>query len=350
MAEITDNLDDCAKHISNGGLVSFPTETVYGLGASIYNKEAIQKIFDYKERPKSNPLIVHIYEFNQIYKLVNLPEEKINIIKQITDQLWPGPLTLVLPKSKMVDDIVTSGSEYIGIRLPDNDIAINFLKKCNVPIAAPSANKYCHVSPTHHDHVMNDFKNLPIKIIKNNKDTLNIGIESSIIKIDFEENVITYLRPGFITPNIFNSIIRYDKWLNKFKFNNKFNETCTPGSNKKHYTINKKTYLLVDNSNIPFNKNEISFIDFGDQYKKYGFNKYYTMSKSRNFLDAMKEIYSILRKIESDDTKYLIIYFPKTDNQFYDAIYNRLIKCSSGNIIRNKSKKLKTIRTNSFKF
>lgn len=333
MAVITKDIQKCADEILKGNIVSFPTETVYGLGANIFNQDAIQKIFMFKERPNDNPLIVHIHSFNQLEELTSLSNEELKIVEKVTKILWPGPITLILPKSDLVNYSLTAGTEFVGLRIPDNQLALELLKICNVPIAAPSANKYCHVSPTTYNHVFDDFKDLPIHIINDNIYESTIGIESSIYKFEFEDKNIKLLRPGFITPDILQSLVP------EFNIVNNFNESNTPGSHYKHYAINKETYLLTNKSKIPYNKNEVSFIDFGHEYKSYGFKFYHSMSLDCNYVEAMKNIYKILRDVENETTNYLIINLPEKKCDYYNVLYNRLIRCSSGNII-NKTKKL----------
>lgn len=329
MTNITVDINYCATRILNGDLVAFPTETVYGLGANIYNENAINKIFKYKERPNSNPLIIHIYNFNQLIELTELKDEELKIVKKITDIFWPGALTLILPKSKKVNYNLTAGTEFVGIRMPSNKIALDLLKKSNVPIAAPSANKYCHVSPTNYKHVIEDFKNKELTIIPNDKEILDIGIESSIFGFDFKNKIFELLRPGFITINMMSNV------LPEFTYKINSKKDNVPGSHNKHYAINKKTFLLTDSSEITFDKNKVSFIDFTSKYQKCNFNKYYSISTEFNYIFAMQNLYNILREVEKDNTEYLIIYLPKENNQNYDAIYNRLIRCCSGNIIKN---------------
>lgn len=335
MTHVTNDIQECANYLLKGGLVAFPTETVYGLGANIYDTNALQKIFKYKNRPFSNPLIVHIHSFNQINELVNLTNQQIDTIKTVTDKLWPGPLTLILPKSKLINELVSGGTGYVGIRIPANEVAIEFLKKCNCPIAAPSANKYCHVSSTKESHVFDDFKSLPIKILKNSieNDNFSVGIESTIIQIDFENSNIYFLRPGFVTKNMLYSVLKYEKNLLNFSFIERYDNINTPGSNKTHYAINKETYLLETDCEISLG-NDTSFIDFGSNYKDSNIKFYYTMSESANFLEAMQNIYDLLHEIEKNETKNLIIYLPRVDNQFYNSLYNRIIKCCSGNVMK----------------
>ncbi len=328
MAELTNNIEDCSNHIKLGGLVSFPTETVYGLGANIHDLDSLISIFKVKQRPLNNPLIVHIHDFSQLRKLVNISDSDMELVKVITDKFWPGPLTILFPKSDLVNNLVSGNTNFVGIRMPANDISLEFLKKCEVPIAAPSANKYCHVSPTHYKHVYQEFKNQPIKILKEEDTKFSIGIESTIIKINFDEKKITFLRPGFITKNMIQAACNSNK--NFFTYEYNLEKEIVPGSNFKHYSINKETYLLEINCDIMID-DKTTFLDFGTEYKDKNFKNYYTMSEKGDLLEAMQNIYSLLWEIEKNNTKVLIIYLPKINSQFYNGLYNRIIKCCSGN-------------------
>src|SRR6056297_2602185 len=139
-----DSIQIAAKLIREGKLVAFPTETVYGLGANALDPMAVAKIFEAKERPSFDPLIIHIANFKQLEQLVNKPDDR---IYKLAERFWPGPLTMVLPKSNMVPDVVTSGLPTVGIRMPGNPIALDLISTSGCPIAAPSANKFGRISP-----------------------------------------------------------------------------------------------------------------------------------------------------------------------------------------------------------
>ncbi|MDZ4121419.1 MAG: L-threonylcarbamoyladenylate synthase, partial [Candidatus Cloacimonadaceae bacterium] len=139
-----------AQYIREGKLVAFPTDTVYGLGANALNPMAVAKIFDVKGRPAFDPLIVHVATPDEAERLLKQADDR---IKRLADQFWPGPLTLVVPKSNLVPDIVTSGLGTVGIRIPDNKIALQLIRLADCPIAAPSANKFGCISPTCAGHV-----------------------------------------------------------------------------------------------------------------------------------------------------------------------------------------------------
>lgn len=180
-----------AETLRKGGLVAFPTETVYGLGADALNPEAIKKIFEVKGRPKDNPLIVHIANKKEVYKLTKeIPKEA----KRLIDKFWPGPLTIIMKKSDIVSGIVTAGLDSVAIRMPDNKIALTLIKKTKDPIVAPSANLSGKPSPTIARDVIQDLYG-KIDVIIDGGET-DIGVESTVL--DLTTNPPTLLRPGGI--------------------------------------------------------------------------------------------------------------------------------------------------------
>ncbi len=187
----TNDIQKAAHIIVSGGVVAFPTETVYGLGANALNPVAVAKIFELKERPSFDPLIVHIDSFDWFAKLTK------NIAPEIIDfatHFMPGPLTIVLEKSEIVPDLVTSGLNTIGIRMPNNSIALELIRLSGCPIAAPSANKFGQLSPSSAAHVRKQLPNINY-ILDGGK--TSVGIESTIITFTGKE--CTLLRPGIIT-------------------------------------------------------------------------------------------------------------------------------------------------------
>ena len=183
-----------AKLIRSGGLVAFPTETVYGLGADALNPRAVAQIFEVKARPEFDPLIVHIADPEEISRLAETPPALRAAGAALCQKFWPGPLTIVLPKNPVVPDIVTSGLPTVALRLPDNAIALELIRQAGTPIAAPSANKFGCLSPTTAEHVR---KQLPeLECILDGGQT-RVGIESTVIALRPDGFVI--LRQGIIT-------------------------------------------------------------------------------------------------------------------------------------------------------
>jgi L-threonylcarbamoyladenylate synthase len=184
-----ENIRLAAEKIRAGGLVAFPTETVYGLGADGLNPIAVAKIFEVKKRPAFNPLILHIAQKDWIKKYADYNDSRID---RLIEKFWPGPLTLVLPKREIVPDIVTSGNPTVAIRMPDHPVALELISLCGNPIAAPSANKFGQLSPTEAGHV---FKSLGNKVdIILDGGVSKVGLESTILHL--HGNEIYLLRPG----------------------------------------------------------------------------------------------------------------------------------------------------------
>jgi len=223
-------LKKAAKIIKEGGLVAFPTETVYGLGADALNSEACAKIFEAKDRPLDDPLIVHISEREDLFRLArDVP----NAVSELTDKFWPGPLTLVLKKSRKVPDIVTAGLDTVAIRMPSNEIALNLIRMTKTPIAAPSANLFGRPSPTDSQHIINDLAGRIDMIIDGGR-TL-IGVESTVL--DLAQDTPSILRPGGV------SIERLEKVIKGVKIY-KQDKILSPGMYPRHYSPKAKVILV----------------------------------------------------------------------------------------------------------
>lgn len=189
-----------SKILKSGGLVAFPTETVYGLGADALDINAARKVYEAKGRPSDNPLIVHIADVNDLYKLSrNVTEEAL----KLADKFWPGPLTMILKKSDIVPDGITGGLDTVAIRMPSHSTARKLIQKSGVYIAAPSANTSGRPSPTKAEHVIEDLSSKIDMIIKD--DTVEIGIESTIVDLSEDKPVI--LRPGYITKTMLEEVL-----------------------------------------------------------------------------------------------------------------------------------------------
>ncbi len=189
---LTRSPDEAAEFIKRGGIVAFPTETVYGLGADVFNEAAVARIFEAKRRPADNPLIAHIASIEQI---VDLATEITESAEKFINHFFPGPLTLVLKKTAKVPLIATAGLDTIGIRMPRFDLALRFLAACGVPVAAPSANLSGRPSPTTWQAVMEDLDGRIDCILQG--DATEIGLESTVV--DCTGDFPTVLRPGSIS-------------------------------------------------------------------------------------------------------------------------------------------------------
>jgi L-threonylcarbamoyladenylate synthase len=221
-----------AEVIRNGKLVAFPTETVYGLGANALNPEAVTEIFEAKKRPLDDPLIVHIAYEEELYKLAEeVPAEA----KKLISKFWPGPLTVVLKKTEVIPDLVTTGLDTVAIRMPSNVIAKELIKSAGVPIAAPSANLFGKPSPTQARHVIDDLDGAIDMVIDGGP--TEIGVESTVV--EFVEGKVVVLRPGGIDVESLHSVIG-----NVHIYTEKEIQERSPGKYPQHYSPSAEVIVV----------------------------------------------------------------------------------------------------------
>jgi L-threonylcarbamoyladenylate synthase len=236
MAEILkptpQTLKRAARLIKEGKLVAFPTETVYGLGADAFNEKAVARIFEVKRRPHLDPIIVHIATFAQLAEVCSAICEKAKLLAR---KFWPGPLTLVLPKSAKLPYIVTAGLESVAVRMPDNEIALRLIEETGTAIAAPSANMFGYLSPTTAQHVQEQLGEHVQLIIDGGP--CRIGVESTIIDLTGKP---TILRPGGL------SVEKIEKVIGKVKFASVSKTPRAPGQLYKHYSPRTRVVLIED--------------------------------------------------------------------------------------------------------
>jgi L-threonylcarbamoyladenylate synthase len=195
-----ENLQRAAAILHGGGIVAFPTETVYGLGANALDSDAVAKIFAAKERPAYNPLIVHVASIEAAQQVLSAWTET---AQRLAEAFWPGPLTLVLPKANSVPDIVTAGLPTVGVRIPAHPIAHALLETAQLPLAAPSANRFTQISPTDATHVQKSLGERADLILSGG--ATSVGIESTVLSL--AESTPVLLRPGGITREQIETII-----------------------------------------------------------------------------------------------------------------------------------------------
>jgi len=288
---ISNDINKASEIIRGGGLVAFPTETVYGLGANALDCNAVAKIFEAKERPTFDPLIVHISDINDI---ALLSTQKSDFISILAKKFWPGPLTMVLEKSDIVPDLVTSGLNTVGVRMPDNAIALELISTSGCPIAAPSANKFGRISPTKAEHVQ---KQLPFLECILDGGSTKIGIESTVIRI--HDDGFQILRNGFITEA---DLAEFVPKSNKTDVNEV--ELASPGLLKSHYSPEKPVYIK---GNIPveIDYSKAAYLSFyGEDIHKYKIVEY--LSKTQNLTEAAANLFTALHKLEEADCEYII--------------------------------------------
>ena len=312
---MTENcIREAAQVIRRGGLVAFPTETVYGLGANALHPLAVAKIFELKERPSFDPLIVHIATLDQLTELCGSVHEN---VYRLVEHFWPGPLTVVLPKREVVPDLVTSGLPTVGIRMPDNEIALQLIRESGCPIAAPSANKFGQLSPVEASHVRKQLPGVDY-ILEGGKTT--VGLESTIVSV--EGRVCRLLRPGFITPDDIEKALP-----GVFVFDQSKPETLVaPGLLKSHYSPKKPLYF-IGSSEAAF-PHSSGVIAHGKQGRQYVAEKILFTSLSFNKTEVAANLFSALHDMEEDTSVQQIYIETIEETGLGVAIMDRLRKAA----------------------
>lgn len=336
----TEDLDQAAAILREGGLVAFPTETVYGLGADALNPQAAEKIYEAKGRPSDNPLIVHIAK---VADMEILAEDIPEMAYRLAEVFWPGPLTMILKKKACVPYGTTGGLDTVAIRLPANKLARELIAHSGVYVAAPSANISGKPSPTKAEHVIKDLNGKVDMIIDGGKATL--GLESTIV--DLSEGVPMILRPGCITKAMLENIIgpvEYDPIILEQKPNKELIPKA-PGMKYRHYApegcltiyeggndavihaINGKAKEKCEKG---YSVGIIATQETKDFYH-YGCVK---VIGSRNDEASISAgLYDILRSFDELHTEY--IYSESfADNSLGQAIMNRLLKAAGYRMVK----------------
>ena len=234
-----DAVQRAGQIIRDGGLVAFPTETVYGLGASALNTSAIEQIYQAKQRPYASPLIVHVADETMARTLtVDWPSHA----GLLANKFWPGPLTLVLKKAAIVPDLVTAGLDSVGIRIPAHPVAIALIRATGVPIAAPSANLFTQVSPTTAQHVEQSLAGRVDLILDGGPTT--VGIESTVVTL--RRNPPAILRPGMISLEELEAVtgIAWEREIDRPQVVDEPAES--PGQQAKHYAPRTPFFVLSE--------------------------------------------------------------------------------------------------------
>lgn len=329
---------ECAETIKNGGLVAFPTETVYGLGGSALDSDAARKIYAAKGRPSDNPLIIHVAKPEDAEKYCVTNEA----YYKIADAFMPGPITVVLPKKDIIPSSVTGGLDTVAVRCPGHPVARALIEAAGLPIAAPSANTSGRPSPTAAEHVIDDLLGKIDAVIDGGE--AEIGLESTIV-LPLDGGV-TVLRPGGITIEMLESVfgnVCLDSGITKKNESNK--APLAPGMKYRHYAPQATVFLIKDAGHSDFDSRVKRFLSGKldrelrtgvicfDEYKEeiIGKNVFYFGKKADDDAHA-KRLFDILRKFDKTDAPE--IYATASDTKGVGlAIYNRMLKASGFNII-----------------
>ena len=297
-------IEQAARILREGGLVVFPTETVYGLGANALDASAVRKIYALKGRPATSPLIVHVASIEQARELAAewLPEAE-----RLARQYWPGPLTLVVPKKRLIPDEVTAGLPTVGLRMPRHPVALELLRAAGVPIAAPSANRFTQLSPTTAEHVREAFgADTPYLL---DGGPCEVGLESTVIAVTREG--LEALRPGMA--HVSDAAAAYAT---------EDGDTArrSPGQHRKHYSPRTRI-VLVSRGHLP-----------KDGRGAYLWLDYNAVAAGRQRMPAKPEeyaaeLYSTLHKLDGQGFDWIAVELPP-DLPEWTAIRDRLVRAA----------------------
>ncbi|MEG0919676.1 MAG: L-threonylcarbamoyladenylate synthase [Anaerovoracaceae bacterium] len=324
MQPTVNNIKEAAKILKEGGLVAFPTETVYGLGANALDDYAVSKVYIAKGRPSDNPMIVHVATATSV---ADLAEELSEDAKRVMRAFWPGPLTLVLKAKSIVPKTTTGGLDTVAIRMPDNEIALRLIKEAGVPLAGPSANLSGKPSPTKAQHVLDDLAGRIDAVIEGGP--CQVGIESTIL--DLSTPVPVILRPGKITKEQLTEVIglevQLDPTLNKTPDQiGKGFKPKAPGMKYKHYAPKAKMVILEGSKEAILK--EIEF-----RKATYEGKMGVILFEDENIDEAAHDLFAALRHMDEKNVD-LIVAAALTQEGVGYAVMNRMLKSAGGNVLK----------------
>lgn len=305
------NIDVAASLLKVGKLVAIPTETVYGLAANALDFEAVVQIFSVKNRPTFDPLIVHLLNIESLETYVlKIPQKALLLLERFS----PGPLTLLLPKTSLIPDIVTSGSHFVAVRIPSHPMTLELLRKLSFPLAAPSANPFGYISPTNPSHVFDQLGGKIPYILDGGSSS--IGVESTIVCIEDDE--ATLCRFGGIPQEEIEAVIGKVKVEANFK---------APGQLKSHYAPKKPIILGNIQKNVErYNKDEIAILSLCTHYE--GISHQIQLAPNGSLETAAHTLFSAMRTLDCLPVKYILAESVPNEG-LGRAINDRLSRASS---------------------
>lgn len=295
MAEIGKDIYKAKSLLEQGELVAIPTETVYGLAGNALDVNAVTKIFQVKDRPHFDPLIVHVADFASAESFV---DEIPTSAKKLSEKIWPGPLTILLKRKSIIPDLVTSGLDTVGIRCPDHSLANQLLRSLSFPLAAPSANPFGYISPTQPSHV-NDQLGEKIKYILDGGEC-KVGIESTIIGFDQARPTI-YRMGGLSIEEIESVVGKVDVQLHSTS------NPKAPGQLKSHYAPTKQLILgKLDDLIKAYGNKEIGILSFQKKQKEIDPKNERVLSPTGDLSIAAQNLFSSLRQLDQLNIKFIL--------------------------------------------
>jgi L-threonylcarbamoyladenylate synthase len=309
-------IDRAAKLLAAGELVAVPTETVYGLAGNGRDDRAVAAIFQVKERPFFDPLILHLPDKSWVKRLSKLDTEQENLVTALMERFWPGPLTVLLPRSEEVSDLVTASLPTVALRMPANPVLRAILQKGGFPVAAPSANRFGRVSPTTAEHVLEELGS-KIPLIVDDGPT-KLGLESTIVEPKRGKKLVLH-RPGPITEAVLAEFATVE--VPDLKGSIK-----APGQTSSHYAPDKPV-RLIERGQVPADSGEAGLLAWGQSPQGSKFRVTLSLSESRNLVEAASRLFSLLRAMDREPVT--AIYVEKVpETGIGKAIMNRLYRAA----------------------
>jgi L-threonylcarbamoyladenylate synthase len=290
-------IDRAAAILRAGGLVAFPTETVYGLGADALNESAVARVFEVKGRPRFDPLIMHVAGIEWIPRLTtDFPP----LARQLAEKFWPGPLTLVLPKSSAVPDLVTAGGPTVAVRVPDHPVALRLLRAADLPIAAPSANLFGRISPTCAEHVREQLGQSIDLILDGGP--CRVGVESTVLQLTPQGPVL--LRPGGTTQEELEKLIGSVQLARDSRPDFEAAPLVSPGTLAQHYAPRTALVIQTDETadvlgSEPAMPGRVGLLAFREPKATERFAQVEVLSRTGDLHDAAANLFAALRRLDA---------------------------------------------------
>lgn len=316
------SLATAAEQIRRGGIVVFPTETVYGLGADALNPLAVARVFEAKRRPRMDPLIVHIDEPGKAERYGRIPGQR---ARRLLEEFWPGPLTVVVPRSRIVPDIVTAGLETVALRVPSHKVALDLIRMSGTAIAAPSANPFGYVSPTEARHVEQHMSHCVDIILDGGR--CPVGVESTIVSLT--DDPPRLLRAGGIPLEDIERIVGPVQ-----RRTAPGNRPESPGQMERHYATHTPLEILpVPSGRIRAPRGaKVGLITLREPVGAEGYEAVEILSARGDLREAAANLFSALRKLDGMRLDRLQA-LPVEEQGLGLAIMDRLRRCSAGGMV-----------------
>ena len=324
-------IETACEILKQGGLVAIPTETVYGLAANTFDEKAVADIFKAKGRPQDNPLIVHVCDFEMLSDVVSEVPPK---AKELAQKFWPGPLTIVMPRGEKVPSSVSAGLNTVAVRMPSNEVAREIIKKCGLPLSAPSANLSGSPSPTTADHVLFDLDGRIDAVVVSER--AEVGVESTVVTLC--TNPPRLLRPGGVTVEQLREVLP-DLVVDKAVLSEpeKGKPVASPGMKYKHYSPKARVVMLEGDLDkfadyVNQNKGDGVFALVFEGEEKAVEVETLSFGQKEDYSEQAAVLFDALRELDKRGCKLCFARVPEKTGVGL-AVYNRLIRAAAFEVI-----------------